>query len=68
MYDLRLRLNNDKHPAQVVIKLLMNSMYGTTSTKPVEAYTIINDSRDECEKYVSLNYKYIDSVLEVNVR
>ena len=39
IYDLTKR--NDKHLAQVVIKLLMNSMYGTTIIKPIEADTII---------------------------
>ena len=57
-----------KSPAQVVIKLLMNSMYGETITKPVETDTIIKYSKDDFEKYISLNYNHIDSVLEVNGR
>ena len=28
LYNLRLKLKQDKNPAQIVIKLLMNSMYG----------------------------------------
>ena len=28
LYNLRLKLKKDKNPAQMVIKLLMNSMYG----------------------------------------
>ena len=46
----------------------MNSIYGTTIIKPVETDTIMKDSRDYFEKYVSLNYTYIDSVLESNGR
>ena len=52
----------------MVIKLLMNSMYGKTIVKPIETYTIIKYSQHDFEKYVSLNYNCIDSVLEVNGR
>ena len=51
----------------MVIKLLMNSMYGKTITKPVETYTIVKGNRDDFEQYISYNYYYIDSVIEVNV-
>ena len=66
MYDLRLKLKQDKNPAQIVIKLLMNSMYGKTIIKPVETDTIVKGSREDFEKYISYNYNYIDSVIEVN--
>ena len=46
----------------------MNSMYGKTINKPVETDTTMKDSRDDFEKYISLNYNYIDSGLEVNQR
>ena len=46
----------------------MGSMYGTTIIKPVETDTIITYSRVYLEKYIPLNYIYIDSVLEVNGR
>ena len=48
------------------IKLLMNSMYGKTSIKPVESYTFVKDKRDEFEKCISYNYNYIDSIIEFN--
>ena len=54
--DLRLRLKYDYNPAEMVIKLLMNSMYGKTIIKPVEPDTIIKYSRDDFGKCVSLNY------------
>ena len=52
----------------MVIKLLMNSMYSETIIKPVETYTIVRGSRDDFEKYVSYNYNYIGSVIEVNCK
>ena len=66
LYNLRLKLKQDKNPAQIVIKLLMNSMYGKTIIKPVETDTIVKDNRDDFEKYISYNYSYIDSAIEVN--
>ena len=47
LYDLRKNLKQEKNPAQIVIKLLMNSMYGKTIIKPVETYTIVKDNRDD---------------------
>ena len=67
LYDLRKKLNNYKNPAQIV-KLLMNSMYGKTIIKPIETDTIIKDTRAYFEKYMSYEYNYIDSVLEVKGR
>ena len=46
----------------------MNSMYGKTVIKPVKTDTIVKDNRDDFEKYISYNYNYIDSVIEVNVK
>lgn len=42
-----------KSPEQVVIKLLMNSMYGKTIIKSVETDTMIKYSKDDFEKYIS---------------
>ena len=47
LYDLRRELHDADNPAEVVIKLLMNSMYGKTMIKPVETDTIIKYSRDD---------------------
>ena len=41
----------------MVIKLLMNSMYGKTIIKPVETDTIVKDNRDDFEKYISYNFE-----------
>ena len=50
----------------MVIKLLMDFMYGKTIIKPVETYTIVKDNRDDFEKCISHNHNYIDSVIEVS--
>ena len=44
----------------------MNSMYGKTVIKPIETDTIVKDNRADFEKYISYNYNYTDSVIEVN--
>ena len=46
----------------------MNSMYGKPINKPIETYTIIKYSQHDSDKYVSLKYNRIDSVLEINGR
>ena len=66
LYDLRKKLKKEKNPAQEIIKLLMNSMFGKTIIKPVETDTIVKDNKDDFEKYIAYNYNYIDSVIEVN--
>ena len=50
LYDKRLTLKTTKNPADNIIKLLMNSMYGKTIIKPVETDTIIKDNREDFEK------------------
>ena len=47
----------------MVIKLLMNSMYGKAINKPVGTYTIVKDNRDDFENCISYKYNYIDSVI-----
>ena len=65
LYDLRRKLKQD-NTAHMVIKLLMNSMYGKTIIKPVETDTAVKDHRDDFEKCFSHNYSYTESVIEVN--
>ena len=66
LYDLRKKLKQDKNHAQMVIKLLMGSMYCKTIIKPVETYINVKDNRDGFDKYISYSNSYIDSVIEVN--
>ena len=63
LYNLRLKLKQDNNPAPIVIKLLMNSMYGKTIIKPVETYTIVKDNIYDFERYIAYHYNYIDSVI-----
>ena len=67
LYDLRKRLKKDKNPAQVVIKLLMNSMYGKTILKPVETDTVVVPEW-RFEKYINYNYNFIQSCIKVGDR
>ena len=50
LYNLRLKLKQYKNPAQIVIKLLMNPMYGKTVIKPVETDTTVKSNRGDFEK------------------
>ena len=67
LYNLRLKLKK-MNPAQMVIKLLMNSMYGKTIIKPIETDTAVKDNQYDFEKYMSYDYNYVDSVLKVDDR
>ena len=50
LHGSRLKSKDDKNPAEVVIKLLMDSMHGKTIIKPVETDTNIKYSRDDLGK------------------
>ena len=58
LYNLRLKLKKDENPAQMVINIFMNSMYGNTIIKPIERDTVVKDNQNEFEKYMSYNYTY----------
>ena len=51
----------------MVVKELMNSMYGKTILKPIETETIVKQETDY-HKYVSFNYNYIQSNVKVGDR
>ena len=67
LYNPRLKLKQDKNPAQFVIKLLMNSMYGKTIIKPVETDTIVKGNRDDFGKYISYNISILIQQLRLIV-
>ena len=50
----------------MVVKELMNSMYGKTILKPIETETIVKQENDY--KYISFNYNYIQSSVKVGDR
>jgi len=64
LYSKRLELKKDKNPAQIVIKELMNSMYGKTILKPIETETVVK-TIPEYEKYIRFNYNFIESAIKV---
>ena len=63
-----MKFKEEKNPAQVAIKLLVNSMYGKTMLKPIETQPIIKYGIDAYNKYVSYNYNYIDNITQVGDR
>lgn len=65
LYNLRKTLKKDKNPAQMVIKLLMNSMYGKTILKPIEVDTVVVPEYS-FDKYINYNYNFIQSCIKVN--
>ena len=58
----------NNNPAQIVVKLLMNSMCDKIIMRAVETDTVVKDNRDDFEKYISYSYSYIDSVIEVTCK
>lgn len=58
MYNRRDELKNQKNPAQLIYKLLMNSSYGRTGLKPID-----DDDRylqpDELNRYIANNHNRI---------
>ena len=68
LYNLRPKLRNDDNSSQMVIKILMNSMYGKTIIKPIETDTVVKDNQNDFEKHISYIYNYIESVLKVDDR
>ena len=42
-----IQIKTRKNPAEQIIKLFLNSMYGKTIIKPVETDTIIKDNRED---------------------
>merc|ERR1712167_356405 len=67
LYLQRIELKKEKNPAQIVIKELMNSMYGKTILKPIETETVVKSSA-EYTKYISYNYNFIESSIKVGGR
>ena len=66
LYNSRLKSKKDVNPAQMVIKLLMGSMYGKTIIKPIETDTVVKYNQNDFGKHMSYNYNYIESVLKAD--
>ena len=67
LYEKRKELKSNKNPTQIMIKELMNSMYGKTILKPIETETVVKH-KDEYDKYVNYNYNSIQSSIPVGNR
>ncbi len=70
LYNKRLKYQEDKNSAQLIVKLLMNSLYGKWGQRSVENYKVVDiDYLSEADKdlYVyNAKGKYITSDIEHN--
>ena len=64
---MRKESKKTKNPAQVVIKEIMNSMYGKASLKQIETETVVKAEQD-FHKYACFNYNCIQSSIRVGDR
>ena len=64
---MRRDLKKTKNPPQLVIKEIMNSMYGKTILKTIETETFVK-TEQYFHKYVCFNYYYIQSSIKVGDR
>ncbi|MCB1713155.1 MAG: hypothetical protein KDH96_11985, partial [Candidatus Riesia sp.] len=60
LFNKRLKYKKEKNPIQEVIKLLMNSVYGKTTLRPISKEKIIKNTKEDCIKYVSQNHNNIE--------
>ena len=66
LYNYRLKLKEDKNPAQICIKELMNSSYGKTIQKPELTEIIYKHDKTQFLKYLLRNAHHIENTLEIN--
>ncbi len=67
LYDERFKMKREGNPAQQAVKLLMNSIYGKLLQKPVTTDTVIKDSLKDFNKFLELNYNFIESAVEIKI-
>ena len=67
LYSKRKELKRAKNPAQLVIKEIMNSMYGKTILKPIDTEIVVK-TEQYYHNYVSFNYNCIQSSIKVGDR
>ncbi len=58
LFELRLRYKRERNPLQVIIKLLLNSVYGKTILKPIDTETKFVLKYDK-ERYLHNRYHYV---------
>jgi len=61
LFDTRLKLKREENPAEQIYKLIMNSGYGKSIMKSIETESHFFNSKDDFEKYWSINHAFIHS-------
>ncbi len=67
LFDERANMKQEGNPAQQAIKLLMNSIYGKLLQRPITTETVIKDSEEAFNKFLELNYNFIESAIQVQL-
>ena len=58
-------MKKDNNPAEVVIKLFMNSMYGKSIIKPIETDIKAFNSKNKFDDYIYLNHSMVEETNEI---
>ena len=65
LYNKRKEMKSEKNPAEVVIKLFMNSMYGKSILKPIETEIKVFNNKDQFDNYVYMNHNMIEETNQI---
>ena len=66
LFNKRLELKNNKNPAEVLYKLIMNSAYGKTILKPIMKQTKLFNNINDRDTYINNNFEYVDRIIELS--
>lgn len=66
LFSKRLELKDKKNKAEMIYKLIMNSGYGKSITKPVDTVLKIIDKKSDYDKYILQRYNWIKEITEIN--
>ena len=65
LFNKRVELKKVNNSAEMIYKLIMNSGYGKSLTKPVESKLIIFDNVDKYNMHIRRNYNWIEEVTHI---
>ena len=65
LYNKRKEMKKYKNPAEVVIKLFMNSMYGKSIIKPIETDWKVFNNKDKFDDYIYMNHNMVEETNEI---
>ena len=65
LFEERVRLKEQKNPAQEVYKLIMNSGYGKSIMKPVKTETKFFDNEQEFQVFLSRHYNWVEQYVRL---